>query len=507
MSSVYEVVKSEVKFFVYKTPYVIVNDDGELTVHFSRDESSYSYIKKITFLSILGRNNAGECISYTPIDVVNRFLLLHHIDDGKQESDQYSKALSHFFSFIIKKQNEWDDNFDEDVYEEGVDPPRPRWDYMTSITSERITFQYRKHLLDALRNQTGISGNTAKAYINAVVKFYSFHIKNGYYFNNPPFSYEIIKIQLKANATVMSNEVSKYVQTTDMRIRVAKSSRNEGGVIESYRRDLRPLSNQQWKEAEKILLESHQVIKKINGRDRMSHLAIEYRLLFLICRYTGMRREEAASLHLGQIELPRRQASGDYEKRILHIGIGDQFGSMTKTNGVGNKSRVTIIPSLLMDMLYTYSRSSRYQTRYQRFVDYCEQKKDTNDVGFFRSEDSVVDGKKFLFLSAKGKPFLLNINQLNNRWNEVRDTVSLLTGHKMEHSIHNLRSTFAVNIFRACLQKVSAERSLAYVSALLGHEDLKTTMLYLRIAQDEPTGDEIYEGVLEWLDIFDDLKS
>ncbi|KIT54154.1 hypothetical protein H334_22140 [Vibrio parahaemolyticus 901128] len=38
----------------------------------------------------------------------------------------------------------------------------------------------------------------------------------------------------------------------------------------------------------------------------------------------------------------------------------------------------------------------------------------------------------------------------------------------------------------------------------LGHEDLSTTLLYLQIAQDQPTGDEIWEDVLDYLGVFDD---
>jgi hypothetical protein len=45
------------------------------------------------------------------------------------------------------------------------------------------------------------------------------------------------------------------------------------------------------------------------------------------------------------------------------------------------------------------------------------------------------------------------------------------------------------------------------VSDLLGHEDEKTTLLYLKIAQDEPTGDEIYEDILEFIGVFDDIST
>lgn len=77
----------------------------------------------------------------------------------------------------------------------------------------------------------------------------------------------------------------------------------------------------------------------------------------------------------------------------------------------------------------------------------------------------------------------------------------------MTGSIHNLRSTFAVNLFRLLLRKMSTDTALAHVSSVLGHEDVKTTLEYLKIAENTPTGDEIYEDVLDWLGAFDELES
>lgn len=78
-------------------------------------------------------------------------------------------------------------------------------------------------------------------------------------------------------------------------------------------------------------------------------------------------------------------------------------------------------------------------------------------------------------------------------------------GQEVQGTIHNLRSTFAVAIFRALLRKVTCDTALALVSELLGHEDISTTMLYLKIAQNEPTGDEIYEDILDFVGVFDVL--
>ncbi|WP_261882301.1 site-specific integrase [Vibrio pelagius] len=504
----YEIVTTEVKPFTYQTPLIDINDNGEPEVHFSQSKSSHVYIKRITFLNLVGRDKSGNVISYEPMDYVNQFLMSHHIDDDKQESDQYSKGLVHFFSFLIALQELWDQELEENLYEDGVDSPRPTWDYMAPRKANRITYQYREALRQSVLNEPDpeyrLARTTATAYMNAVIKFYTFHLRHGFQFNNPPFDHEVVTIHYQANGTSMKPYMKKDVHTTDLRLNFPKSRRNDGGVIENFRRDLRPLSEAQWKEVEHILLHTRRVIKSVSGQKKMVKIAEEYCLFFLVCRYTGMRREEAASLHLGQIIQPVLNGA-EFKKPILRIGIGGQYGSLTKTKGKGNKSRRTIIPSAIMSILYDYSRSDRYQDRLNKFQEQCKSKREAGDVAFFEGDDSVDEGKQYLFLSAKGIPFFLKLNELNSRWIEVRNTVSEKTNREFDLSIHNLRSTFAVNLFRLFLRKMTADKALTYVSELLGHEDIKTTTEYLKIAQSDPTGDEIYEDVLDWLGVFDDL--
>ncbi|MBF4285813.1 site-specific integrase, partial [Vibrio anguillarum] len=53
---------------------------------------------------------------------------------------------------------------------------------------------------------------------------------------------------------------------------------------------------------------------------------------------------------------------------------------------------------------------------------------------------------------------------------------------------------------------ITPDEALDRVSALLGHEDRSTTIEYLKIAQDMPSADEIYEDVLDYIGAFDDLE-
>jgi|TARA_B110000211_G_scaffold172706_1_gene195033 integrase len=496
----YEISSSKIKPFAYIYPLVNIDQNGEHQVSYAKN--SKVYIKQITFLNLVGRNEKGDIVSFEPIEEVNTFLMAHHIDDGKEESDQRSKALIHFFSFLIKLQEKWDEEYDEEEFDPLIDLPRPTWDFMALRKDKRITYQYRAALKYSVLKEKDesqkLARTTASAYINAVTKFYSFHIRQGYQFNNPPFNYEIVTVNFEANGQSMKAYMSKQVHTTDLRLNFPKSKRNSGEAGEAGRRDLRPLTHQQWSEVEKILLHTRRVIKNVKGSMKLVHLAEEYSLFFLLGRYTGLRKEETASLHCDQIVKP------SLDTTILRLGVGDEYGSLTKSKNGCNKSRRTIVPSSVMQLLYEYTRSIRYQKRLAKFKLLCKTKRDKGEDAFFDSVDGVDEKKRYVFISNSGAPFFLNLNVLNNRWTEVRNTVKEILNQEVQGSIHNLRSTFAVALFRILLQKISIDKALAEVSEVLGHENIDTTLKYLEIAQNGPTGDEIYEDVLDYLGMFEE---
>jgi len=498
----YDLTSTKIKPLTYKCPLVSINEDGEPQVSFTNINPVH--IKQITFLNRVGRNEKGEIVSFEPMEKVNCYLMAHHIEEGKEESDQRSKALIHFFSFLIKLQEKWDEEYDEELFDELIDLPRPTWDFMATRKEQRITYQYRAALKYAVLSEPDeslrLARTTASAYMSAVTKFYSFYIRQGYQFNNPPFTYEIVTLRFEANGQSMKAYMSKNVHTTDLRLNFPKSKRNSGESGEAGRRDLNPLTNQQWSEVEKIILYTKRVIKNVKGNLKFVQLAEEYCLFFLVSRFTGLRKEEVASLHCGQIVKP------EFNKPMLRIGVGDRYGSLTKTKDGGNKSRKTIIPSATMLLLYEYTRSTRYQKRLRKFIGLCEEKRLKGEDAFFDSVDGVDEKKKYIFISNSGVPLFLKLNELNNRWNEIRNTVKEILGQNMQGSIHNLRPTFAVSLFRILLQKMSSDKAIAAISDTLGHEDITTTLKYLKIAENDPTGDEIYEDVLDYLGFFDDLK-
>tara|TARA_R110002012_G_scaffold320218_2_gene542797 strand:- start:2524 stop:4065 length:1542 start_codon:yes stop_codon:yes gene_type:complete len=499
----YEVSSTQVKPFTYRTPVVGIDEHGEPQVHYATTDPVH--IKQITFLNLIGRDEKGNIVSKKPITEVNNFLMARHIDDGREESNQHSKALIHFFSFLILLQEKWDEEYDEDLFDELVDSPRPTWDFMAFRKSQRITYLYRSALKYSVIKEPDrslrLARSTATAYMNNVLGFYKFYLRQGKIFNNPPFEHEVVNLHFEASGQSMKAYMTKLVHTTDLRLNFPKSSRNNGAAGEPARRDLSPISDNSWAEIKKILINTRRVIKNVKGQPKWVSLAIEYCLFFLIGRYTGLRKEEVATLHSEQIVNP------PIGKPALWLGVGAEYGSATKDADGDNKSRKTIISSTIMRLLYEYQRSDRYKKRLAKFKALCAQKRSEGETAFFDSVDGVDEGKEYLFLSGSGVPFFLKLEELNNRWSEVRNTVRIILGSDMQESIHNLRPTFAINLFRHLLKTMTSDEALARVSSCLGHADLATTLKYLKIAEDAPTGDEIYEDLLEFCGVFDELDN
>ncbi|WP_273992114.1 tyrosine-type recombinase/integrase [Vibrio parahaemolyticus] len=517
---IYDIKTKTLNDFTYRTPLVLIDDNGEYQYEYSRNKENHTHIKKVIFLNLVGYKREpmlsdsgkpvrdhngnqvytfGKLLSYQPLDCVNEFILAKHMQDGKEESQQASKALTHYFRFILDAQANWDSRYDNKDYDPLIDPPRPAWDKFSLREHHRATYMYRDAIKKTTIEGIGLAKTTASAYVRSVVEFYTYHLRKGMRFNNPPFKYETYVVDIENNGTHMKARRRKVVQSTDMRLSFPKSKKNDGGKLPNSRRDLKPLTNSEWQEIKNILVHTKRVIKNVKRENKFVSLPEEYCLFFRLLRYTGLRKEEGASLHLGQIVQPNSS------NPILRLGVGDQYGSLTKdpTGGYNNKSRRTIIPSSLMQELYHYTHSPRYKKRLAKFKERCRTEREAGNDAYFDGIDGVDEHKQYLFVSNSGVPLYKKPEEINVRWNEVRKTASMKLLNDVDAVIHNLRSTFAVSTFRALLKKIDDDEALAKVSSLLGHEDLSTTLLYLKIAQDKPTGDEIWEDVLSYLGVFD----
>lgn len=515
----YQIEISSIPNFVYEKPLVSVNENDECHITYRLNGNKIP-IKKLPLLYIAGYDEKDNLISYQPLDMVNEFLLSKAIDDGVLELGTDAQGIAHYFSFVLDKQAEWDAEYDEGNFDPIYDDPRPEWNVFPRNKQKRLTYQYR----DGIK-QLAIKGilakTTVRQYMSSVVSFYKHCLRQGISFNHPPFQFEIVNIQLEASAASMKAYQSKQVHTTDMRIKFSKSSRSGGTALTNLRRDLKPFTNNEWNILQKILMRSRRVVRH-GDNNKLHSLPIEFCLHPMICRNTGLRREEAASLHLGQIVNPETMIQDGkevFKKPVMDLGVGDKYLSLTKTaEGFAerNKSRVTIIPAALMKILYDYSQSDRYQKRLKKFKAWCKEQAKADNMHFFEGDDAINPQLEYLFITQSGKPMFIRLQDFTGRWVEIRNTANLTQGleHPIVGSLHNLRSTFAVNIFRHLLSKkdeygnplIKADEALDRVSALLGHEDRVTTIEYLKISQDMPSADEIYENVLDYIGAFDDLE-
>lgn len=498
---------STIKNYIYRAPLLSVDGNGECISEYSKSNKR-SLIKKITLLNIVGYDEAGHLQSFEPIEEANQFLLAHHIDNGKLESSQLSQGLAHYFEFIVGKQAEWDSAYADGIYEDGFDDPRPRWDFFPKNKLDKLTYQYHAGLMELATKHCTMAGSTAKGHMGAVVRFYKYWLRRGAQFNHPPFEIEEVSISYEAGASSMKSRQIVMVQSTDLRIKISKSSRSKGTSVSGLRRDLTPFTNSEWSILQTILTKTRRVIRN-KDESKLHSLPIEFCLHPMICRYTGLRREEAASLHCGQIIKPKMIINDNgvmaFATPVMRFGVGAQYGSLTKDSTGGNKSRETLIPASLMLELYNYTQSKRYKKRLAKLKEWCATQKEAGNLSVFEGDDAVVDGRDYLFITQTGKPMMQRLGDFTMRWGEVRNTAnhSLALANKLIGSLHNLRSTFAVGVFRNLLKKMTGEVALDIVSSFLGHEDLTTTMLYLKLAQDLPSGDEIYEDILNHLNIFD----
>ncbi|MGO1297527.1 site-specific integrase [Vibrio sp. E150_018] len=514
-----EVEISTIPNFVYEKPLVSINEDGEPQVTY-RANGNKILIKKLPLLHIVGYDDKDNLVSYKSLDIVNEFLLSKAIDDGVLELGTDAQGLAHYFSFVLDKQAEWDARYNEEDFDPLYDNPRPEWSTFPRNKQERLTYQYRDGIKQLAIDEV-LAKTTARQYMSSVVGFYKHCLRQGIRFNNPPFQFETVNIHFEASASSMKAYQRKQVHTTDMRIKFSQSSRSGGTSLSKLRRDLKPFTSNEWKILQNILMKSRRVVRH-GDNNKLHSLPIEFCLHPMICRNTGLRREEAASLHLGQIVNPETMIQDGrevFKKPVLDLGVGDKYQSLTKTaerSVEKNKSRVTIIPATLMKILYDYSQSDRYRKRLEKFKGWCKEKDEAGNTHLFEGDDAINPELEYLFITQSGKPMFSRLQDFTGRWIEIRNTANLAQGfdHPIVGSIHNLRSTFAVNIFRHLLSKkdeygillITPDEALDRVSALLGHEERATTIEYLKIAQDMPSADEIYEDVLDYIGAFDDLE-
>ena len=444
-----DVISYSLPLFNYNTVSTYVDENGEIQV-IEVEKESIDISKTMFLYWLRTERKTGENF-IEGINDVNSYLMDLLVNKSLQDVSIYSRGLIHYFSKLAEWQLNWYD--------------------MPHTQSRKPTYRFKRFLEESYRSSEEdihLAGSTAKAYMRAVIGFYKFNIRKGIRFENKPFEFETLSIGIDNDETSMYAKSKMIVPTTDLRLKIPQSA---AGIIP---RKLRALTDHEWKTLDYILRVERKVLKSENGRLTKCSLPIEFTLIFLLMRHCGLRREEALTFNE---ELLIRLAADIGSKLLITVEIGPKQGIETK----GDKPREIEIPANLIRVLHKYSLSPRYIKRRNKFFDNC-----------------TKDSRTPLFLNQSGE--LISKATINARWSEIRNYMKHKLGGSFTHTPHNLRPTYAVKRLFSLLDAGMAQSSaLEIVQMLLGHEELATTLHYLRQVEGNKSPEELAEIALDHL--------
>ncbi|WP_446891867.1 tyrosine-type recombinase/integrase [Aeromonas veronii] len=455
----------ELKKWEYHEQEIYKNDNGEIKKHASGKPQQ---IGPITLLYYVETDENDKVICSKPIQAANVYLMYQKIKNDAKCVSISSRALKHYFSFLAN----------ENVIRRQTNQQELHWDIMPVRENQRPTYRYRQCLKECYHSEDPnihLARSTCIAYLNRIVDFYKHYLKCLYDFENAPFQHELINISIQNDHTSMQAQRRIQVHTTDLRLKLGKDRRKRPNPLTA-------LAPYQWTALENILLKTRKVLSIRDNNFILTKIPEEFCLIFLLMRWTGMRREEVLTLRTSLLFKPN---SVQLNHGYVEIDIGPHVGVNTKFG----KERTIEIPSQLMAIVYDYQQSSRYITRREKYQ-HTIQKDLHND--------------NYLFLNENGKPY--SLNTLNARWSDIRRTLEhsdIGLNEPFKHKAHNLRSTYAVERFINLLNHgVNEGSAFSHVQGYLGHEREATTWNYMRQAQNIRKGksspQEIWENVLDF---------
>ena len=317
-----EIISYKLNDFEYRTPITLINDMGKLVITYLDDPVQ---IAPITLLYQIETDDSGEIIESHGIDIANTYLM--HLKINKHQScvSIQSRALLHYFSFLNTIGMQWDE--------------------MPIRQNQRPTYRFKRHLEamhKAVDVDSHIRASTCKAYMRCIVNFYKYLLIKNNSFENQPFEHELIGVRIDASASSMKASQMVNVHTTDLRIRISNNTSKN-----NISNQLISLSNHEWEQLDTLLRLDRKVIKTLNYQPVEIKLPIEFSYVFLLMRYSGLRKEEVLTLRENHIFNPSLE---ELQKGYVSFHIGHSNGVMTKFG----KTREVEIPTLLLKRLYEY---------------------------------------------------------------------------------------------------------------------------------------------------------
>ena len=421
---------------------IVMWEVPEFTI--DHDLSSLTKVDITEFLST-GRPIGKVALLYyedgTPISVANNWLIHLKANLHRKEVSTQAQGLLHYFSFLSDIDSSWD----------------------SMPLRQRPTYAFKRHLKEAFKSGV-LAASTANSYMRVVVNFYKFYLSKNYVFDNPPFNYEIVKVDTASRHDFMRKQ-SLIVESTDLRLGLPSDRRFNG-----LSRRLIPLSEQEWQLVEEICNDNKKGIVHTAGSQIEVPLSDEFLLALEVCRYSGLRREELITLRARQIYKPIIERC--HKKYLIHsegLTLDPKIGVRTKNGTV----RHAEIPTGLMEKLHIYINSERYVRRKRLF----EQRNPP------------------IFITQKGDYY--SPKSLDARWAELRNAIRVVAP-SFDHKFHNLRSTYAVFRLKELLNRGLKEAdALDYLQAVMGHKQRSTLLAYLKLSRQEKSANQVFEESLE----------
>lgn len=297
-----------------------------------------------------------------------------------------------------------------------------KWDKGSNISYERPISIFSKFLEEQYRESL-IAPTTAVNYFNSVCRFYKHHLKFNYPFDGVPIVFT------KHVIHKYDNSLTSHIKGHQIEVDVADCKPNISA--NETQRPLKPLSKIDYPIFFKVLIEES---------------SIELFLICLTAVVTGLRAEEVADLRGDMIN--KYIGHGEY-----NLIVGPQIKHKTK----GNKNGQILADGKIFTELLKYNKSNRYLKRLEKYKGI----------------------RANVFLTKNGKPYTQNL--ISTLFNNFLHEKLLPIIPNFVHKFHDLRTTFGVHEMTACLAAGFTDtQALAHVKIQMRHEDLTSTLRYLR---------------------------
>ena len=331
------------------------------------------------------------------------------------------------------------------------------WLYLPLEEEERVINRYVKHL-DDLTTQHVLRESTRSRRINHVIYFYKFCFEHNLFDKNTisnglPFK---IIVTIIKRMDSLGFSYKRKIETTNLSRAVAKKKPTIDSIADG--RTLHPIKTNDLNIAKEYL---------------NNHPSRAFQLFFEFALETGARSQTISTIRIHHIkEIIDSQTIFNDRVQLL-------IGGRTTIDSKFSHERSIYIPKSLCHKLLKYTLSETWRKNAE-----------TSYYG--------VSDKNYIFLTNRGTPYYTSKSDLTDSdYNNadlgiavggtLRSQLNTLLEPIIENypnfpkfSIHDLRATFAMDIFADCvLKNFNTTQATLLVSTLLGHKSTTVTERYL----------------------------